>query len=155
MKELNEYRAKLLKRLVEAAHEFREACLVTADALTPFEAGGWNVHQLAAHTRDVEQLVYGVRARRTMLEDNPGFANFDSETHAREHYAPAEPLTAIVDELVQHTESLAGQLSALPPEAWARVSSHEKLGHGLTLQLWVERGLAHIEEHLATIKQGS
>lgn len=152
MKELNEYRAKLLKRLVETAHEFREACLAAADPSTPLETGGWNVHQLAAHTRDVAQWVYGSRARRTVEEDNPAFANFDGDTHAREHYSSAEPLATIVDELVQNTEALAEQLRDLPPAAWSRISSHEKLGNGLTLQLWVERGLAHIEEHLATVK---
>lgn len=155
MKELTEYRINLVKRLVAAAHEFRGACLGAADPFAPVEAGGWTVHQLAAHARDVERLVYGTRARRTATEENPGFANFDGDAYAREHYSRAEPLTGIVDELVQNIEQLAEQLGALPPEAWSRISSHEKLGGGLTLQLWVERGLAHIEEHLETVRRAA
>ena len=44
-------------------------------------------------------------------------------------------------------------LTGLPRGAWSRESRHAELGGGLTLQLWVERGLAHIEEHLKTVKQ--
>jgi hypothetical protein len=113
---------------------------------------GWTVHQLAAHTRDVDHLVYGARARRTAKEDNPAFTNFDGDAYAREHYSPAEPLNGLLDEFVHSIEQLAELLRALPPEAWSRESRHEKLGGGLTLQLWVERGLAHIEEHLETVK---
>ncbi len=40
-----------------------------------------------------------------------------------------------------------------PQEVWSREGRHEALGGGLTLQLWVERSLAHIEEHLAAVKQ--
>jgi len=44
-------------------------------------------------------------------------------------------------------------LRQLPTEAWSRVSCHEKLGENLTLQLWVERALAHVEEHLETVRK--
>jgi hypothetical protein len=154
MKELNEYRSQLLNRLVAVAHEFRTACLAAPDPFTS-DAGGWNVHQLAAHTRDVDRLVYGARARKTVEADNPAFANFDGDAYAREHYSPTEPLNALLDEFVHSIEQLADLLRALPPEAWARESRHEKLGGGLTLQLWVERGLAHIEEHLETVNNVS
>jgi hypothetical protein len=50
-------------------------------------------------------------------------------------------------------EGLCESLSGLPLEAWSRESTHEALGGGLTLQLWVERSLAHIEEHLQTVNQ--
>ena len=36
---------------------------------------------------------------------------------------------------------------------WARPSRHETQGAGLTLQVWVERSLKHIEEHLATVRK--
>ena len=54
-------------------------------------------------------------------------------------------------DLKDQIDALAGMLRALPPEAWSRTSRHAKLGHGFTLQSWVERDLAHIEEHLQTI----
>jgi hypothetical protein len=153
MKELSEYRAKLVDRLVSASKEFHEACLAVRDAYAPMGDGGWNAHKIAAHTRDVDQLVYGLRAQRTAKEENPEFQNFDGEAYMAEHYNADEPLNEMLDGFVQSVESLADMLRALPAEAWSRVSRHAMLGSGLTLQTWVERDLAHIEEHLETVKK--
>jgi hypothetical protein len=151
MKELLEYRTSLMKRLIAAAHEFRETCLAAQDVFTSLD-GGWNIHQIAVHTRDIDKLVYGSRARRTVGEDNPEFQNFDGEAYMAEHYSANEPINEIVDELVSNVESLVQSLHDLPAQAWSRESRHVTLGHGFTLQAWVERDLAHIEEHLKTVK---
>ncbi len=153
MKELLEYRTSLINRLVNAANDFRTACLSVKDAFAPLEEGGWDVHQVATHTRDVDKLVYGSRARRTAVEHDPEFQNFDGQTYMAEHYSADEPLNNIMDDLVGNVEGLAQILRELPVEAWSRESRHATLGHGFTLQTWVERGLAHIEEHLATVKK--
>jgi hypothetical protein len=42
-------------------------------------------------------------------------------------------------------------LRGLPLDSWSRVSRHTTLGSNLTLQTWVEKDLAHIEEHLETV----
>ena len=151
MKELLQYRTELIDRLVDAAHRFRDQCLALGDPFATID-GGWNAHQIAAHTRDIDKLVYGARARRTALEDNPEFANFDGERYMAEHYSAQEPLGQILNELVQSVEALAQMLRNVPMEAWSRLSRHATLGHGFTMQTWVERGLAHIEEHLKTIQ---
>jgi hypothetical protein len=153
MKELNEYRTQLINKLVSVAKDFRSACLAVKDAYMPLEAGSWNVHQVAAHTRDVDKLVYSLRAQRTAQEDNPEFQNFDSDAYTREHYSADESLQEMLDGFVQNVEALAVILNALPPESWSRVSHHVKLGNGFTLQTWVERALAHIEEHLETVQK--
>lgn len=153
MRELKEYRTNLINRLVGAGHEFRGACLAAQDAYAPLEPGGWNIHQIAAHTRDVDKLVYGWRARKTVEESNPEFQNFDGEAYMAKHYTREEPLKNILDEFVAQVESLAETLRELPPEAWARESSHIMLGRGITLQTWVEKDLAHIEEHLKTVRK--
>jgi len=151
VKELQEYRNSLLDTLVQVARKFRLACLAAKDAFTPIN-GGWNIHQTAVHARDVDQLVYGSRARRTVMEENPEFQNFDGDTYMAEHYSANEPLNKILDELVNNVESLVQMLRELPNDAWSRESSHVSLGHGFTLQAWVEKGLAHLEEHLGTIE---
>lgn len=151
MRELTEYRTNLTQRLGTAAREFRSECLAVKDAFAPLEPGGWNTHQVAAHTRDVARLVYGARVRRTASENDPEFENFDGETYMARHYSREEPLGNILDELVSQVEDLVGMLQGLPPVDWARLSSHVMLGRGLTLQSWVEKGLAHIEEHLETV----
>lgn len=153
VKELLEYRTSLIDRLVGAVHKFRTACLTANDVYAPFDADGWNIHQIAVHTRDVDKQAYGLRARRTAAEDNPEFKSFDGNAYMAEHYSASEPLNEILDELVKNVESLAEMLRGIPSETWARPSRHSTLGQGLTLQSWVERGLAHIEEHLETIRK--
>jgi DinB family protein len=153
VKELNEYREKLLKRLDEAVTEFRLACLSAMRPNDPVEPGGWSVHQLAEHTRDVDRLVYGRRVRRTLAESDPLFDNFDGDRYMTEHYDPNEPLSDVLDGLVGNIQELVRVLREMPISGWSRLSRHETLGGGLTAQTWVERGLAHIEEHLETVRK--
>jgi len=152
MNELMEYRRNLIERLTEAAREFRSACEAVRDPSSPVEQG-WNVHQLAAHTRDVDRLVYGLRVQGTVEMDNPEFKNFDADAWAAEQYDSNEPMQKILDEFTVSVSDLVEFLRGLPPEAWSRESRHETLGSGFTMQAWVERGLAHIEEHLGTVKK--
>jgi hypothetical protein len=153
MKELKEYRKSLMEKLEDAAKAFRAECLAAKDPYAPLAKDAWNVHQIAVHTRDVNELVYGLRARRTALEDNPEFQNFDGEAYMAEHYDSKESLSELLNGFVANVEALIELLRALPIEGWSRLSSHSTLGSGLTLQTWVEKNLAHIEEHLATVKK--
>ena len=153
MKELAEYRVNLMKKLEDSAQAFREECLKVNDPYAPFDAAGWNVHQIAVHTRDVDELVYGLRARRTAVEENPEFPNFDGEAYMSANYDSSEPLNEIADSLVENVRALVELLRAIPLEAWSRVSRHTTLGSEITLQTWVEKDLAHIQEHLDTIRE--
>ncbi|MBI5964462.1 MAG: DinB family protein [Chloroflexi bacterium] len=152
MKELMEYRIKIVARLREAAREFRDACKAVSDPFAVIE-GGWTLHQIAWHTRDVDKLIYGARIRQTLNEDNPEFKNFDADAWMAAHYNKDEPFAGILDEFVMNVDELCNTLSSMPREAWSRESRHETMGGELLLQLWVERGLAHIEEHLRSLKK--
>ena len=153
MKELIEYRNLLIDKLVSATKEFREACLAVKDAHLPLGESEWDVHQITAHTRDVNDLVYGLRAKRTAQEDNPEFQNFDGDAYMEEHYDANEPLNEMLDKFVESVETLCDFLRSLPAESWSRESRHITFGGGFTLQTWIERNLAHIEEHLKTVKE--
>lgn len=153
MKELLEYRTSLVNRLVAATEEFCAACLAVKDAGEPLSQGEWNVHRVAVHVRDVDKLVYRERARRTANEANPEFQAFDGDAHMAEHYSAAEPLPDVLTELRSNIHDLAAWLRNLPVEAWSRESRHATLGDGFTLQTWVERDLAHIEEHMQAVKR--
>jgi hypothetical protein len=153
MKELTEYRVNLIKKLEDSAQIFRDECLKASDPYAPFDAAGWNVHQIAVHTRDVDELVYGLRARRTAVEDDPEFPNFDGEAYMSANYNSSEPLNEVLNSFVENVQSLVELLRALPLQAWSRVSRHTTLGSDLTLQSWVEKDLAHIEEHRKTIRE--
>jgi hypothetical protein len=153
MKQIDEYRMNLMERLEAAAKMFRAECLAIKDLQAPIEENGWNVHQIAMHTRDVDKLVYGLRARRTAVEENPEFENFDGDTYMAQHYDVSEPLRELLDGFVRNVEALIELLRALPVENWSRLSRHPTLGSGLTLQSWVEKDLAHIDEHLESVKK--
>ena len=153
MKELLEYRVNLMEKLEEASKAFRAECLAVQDPYAPLKESDWNVHQIAVHTRDIDKLVYGLRVRRTAMEDNPEFPNFDGEAYMADHYDSKETLSELLDGFVHSVEALIELLRALPPEAWSRVSRHTTLGSGLTLQTWVEKNLGHIEEHLEAVRK--
>ncbi len=153
MNQLLEYRVKLIDRLEATADEFRQACLAVDDPFKAVDEGGWNTHQLAAHARDVDKVVYGMRIHRTVEEDNPVFQDFDADQWMAAHYNADEPLASILDELSASVKETSAMLRELSPEAWSRESSHEIYGGGFTLQTWVERGLAHLQEHLETVKK--
>jgi hypothetical protein len=155
MKELAEYRMNLMKRLEDSAKAFRDECFQVKDPYAPLDANGWTVHQIAVHTRDVNELVYGLRARRTAVEENPEFLNFDGEAYMSANYNSNEQLEELLNGFVDNIHALVELLRALPMEAWSRVSRHTTLGSDLTLQTWVEKDLAHIEEHLETVKRQS
>jgi len=155
MKELDEYRSHLIERLVSATREFKDACLAIQDSFAPLEENSWNIHQIATHTRDVHMLVYRFRAQRTNQEENPLFQNFDGEIYMAEHYEANEPLESILDGFVASVQAFALFLERLRVKAWSRESRHATLGGGFTLQTWIERDLAHIEEHLKAVKRGN
>jgi hypothetical protein len=152
MKELLEYRVKMIVRLDEAAREFRLACEAVSDPFEKIE-GEWTLHQIASHIRDTEKMVYGARIQRTLTENNPEFKDFDADAWMAEHYDPQESLKEILDEFIKNVDELCKTLRDLPQEAWSRESRHETMGGELALQLWVERSLAHIEEHLRSVKR--
>ncbi len=152
MKELIEYREKLIARIEEAAQEFCAACESFGDPFTKVD-GEWTVHQIASHTRDVDKMVYGERIRRTLNETNAVFKSFDADEWMAANYSKDEPLEKIVNAFLENIQDLCKTLKAVPREAWSRESRHETMGGELTLQLWAERNLAHIEEHLLTLKK--
>ncbi|MEJ5241733.1 MAG: DinB family protein [Anaerolineales bacterium] len=154
MNEIQEYRQGLLETLLETARAFTQDCR-QGDAFVPIESGGWNAHQIAAHVRDVQRHVYGMRIRRTAAEEDPLFNNFDADAWMAEHYRADEPLELILAEIESDVEELVAWLRTLPETAWSRVSRHETQGRNLTLQHWVERSLAHLKEHLETLRRRS
>lgn len=151
MKELIEYREKLLARWREAVVEFVNVCRSFADPFSTAE-GAWTAHQIAFHVRDIDREVYGMRIRRTLNEENPEFKNFDPDAWMSEHYNQDEPLEKILLEFSASVNEVCDILSTMQQEGWSRLSRHEALGKELTLQLWAERGLAHLEEHLKELK---
>ena len=152
MEQLNEYRQRLVERLDAATREFVAAVQAVARPKSPLEAGEWNTHQIAVHTRDTQALVYGLRIRRTLAEENPLFENFDGEKWMAENYDADEPLASILDGLAASVRETVASLGGLAPAGWVRENRHATLGEGFAVQTWAERALAHIEEHLDSVR---
>jgi hypothetical protein len=150
--EIFEYRARLLDHIETVADEFCAACKAIDDPFAPIEADGWNTHQVAAHARDVQIYVYGARTRRSVDEEAPLFPNFENESWNAEHYHAGEPLATILNELLADVHQIVPWLRKLPASAWSRSSRHAVYGE-FAMQHWVERMLAHIKEHLATVQK--
>ncbi len=172
-----EYRARLLEQLLKSADAFCAACRAATpatprrstgavcpavsqagcaggareDTRKPLDADHWNVHQLAQHVRDVDVQSYEKRIRRTLTEDAPLFPKFDADLWASEHYNPDEPLEKILTEFEDSVHNMVAELKTQPESAWSRLGRHEIQGDR-TLQIWVERSLEHIQEHLETVK---
>jgi hypothetical protein len=155
MEQLFEYRQNLLARYEAIAREFCTAVETATQPNVPREADEWSTHQIVVHVLVAEQMVYGMRIRRTLEEDDPLFENFDGDAWMAEQYRADKPLAPILDELVGSVQASVVRLRGLPPEAWIRPSRHAAYGGGFTVQTGVERGLAHIEEHLKTIISNS
>lgn len=92
-----------------------------------------------------------MRVRRTLTEHYPAFPKFDANTWAAQHYDPDEPLEKILAEFESSIHAMVEQLKIQPDSAWSRLGRHETQGDR-TLQIWVERSLEHIQEHLETVK---
>jgi hypothetical protein len=116
MSELEEYRIRMLERLEEAARVFQAECLAVEDPYAAVE-GGWNVHQIAVHTRDVDRLIYGLRARRTALEDQPEFQSFDGDAYMAKNYDASEALEDLLIGFVEDVEAPATPRLVTPIES--------------------------------------
>lgn len=147
--ETGSYRRRLLQRYQEQAQEVGAwaAALPRADAARAEAAAGWTQHQLLAHVRDAEIQAYAPRLERILAEEDPVFEDFDAEAWMDHRYDRGEAPQAIAAEFAAARARGSARLEALPPEAWNRMGSHPQLG-SRTLQWWVERAVAHAQEHL-------
>ncbi|MFN2215798.1 MAG: DinB family protein [Anaerolineales bacterium] len=151
MEELLEYRLRMINRFAEAPGLIDQALAKLPDHKKPLEEGGWNVHQILVHMRDVNKQVYLPRLQRIMNEEDPKFQNFDGDVWMEVHYDPQEPFDSILNELKDQCLSTNEWLKQLNSPSWNRNGTHPTIGTH-TLQWWVERVLAHLDEHIVQLE---
>jgi hypothetical protein len=138
--------AGAVRRAVEAAPPGRFG--------QPPRAGGWSALETLTHLRDVVVHVYGLRIRRLLYEDAPGFADFDEEGYRRASLARGEASEELLDTLVAEHEQLARLLETLPDAAWSRQGRHPSLGV-MSIEFLARRVGEHAEEHAAQIAEAA
>lgn len=154
MENLYEYRKRMLVRFQATVFDLEHA----VDALPqrswhmPLEPGGWSIHQVLVHLRDADAHAYLPRILRILAEDTPFVEDFDDSDWMAKHYNPNEPVGAILAEYRELRNKEIACLESMPADGWSRMGRHPTWGLR-SIQWWVERSLAHCEEHLKQIQQ--
>jgi hypothetical protein len=145
---LDEYRRRLVVRYRQQVAEYAEH-LATLDDHTvraPLKPGEWSAHQVLFHTASVDEQAYGPRLRRILREDRPRLEDFDGDRWMVEHYDAAKPTRELLQGWAAAREAYAAEVQAAPPEGWSRTGRQTFWGER-TLQWWIERAVAHAEDH--------
>ncbi len=154
MENLYEYRKRMLARFQAIVDDLEQAidALSQAGWYRPLEPGGWSAHQVLVHLRDADAHAYLPRLLRILAEDTPFVEDFDDGSWMAGHYNPEEPIAAILAECRELRSREIACLERMSMDGWSRMGRHP--GWGLrSIQWWVERSLAHSEEHLRQIRQ--
>jgi len=145
---LDDYRRRLLDRYRGQVEAYAEHLAGVDDgaARAPIQPGEWSAHQVLFHAVSVDENAYGPRLRRILREDRPTLEDYDGDGWMAGHYDPGEPTGVLLERWRSVRQGYAAELAKAPPEAWGRTGRQSYWGER-TLQWWVERAVAHGDEH--------
>jgi uncharacterized damage-inducible protein DinB len=145
---MDAYRRRLLDRYRGQVDEYARhlAALDDQAVRTPIKPGEWSAHQLLFHVSSVDEQAYGPRLRRILRESQPLLDDFDQDRWMATRYDPAEPAGAMLERWRATRQAYAAEAEAAPRDAWQRTGRQVFWGER-TLQWWVERAVAHAEDH--------
>ena len=149
---LTGYRRDLLRLYLEQVETFRRQMQDRPkdEEQRPIQPGEWSPHQVAWHVRAVEMQAYLPRLELLLAEDHAQLADFDGETWMERHYVRDEAGSQILDDIRAARRGMVARLQAAPDEVWSRIGEHSFWG-ARTLMWWVERSMAHVDEHIQQI----
>lgn len=145
---MDDYRRRLLDRYRGQVEDYARhlANLDDRTARAPIKPGEWSAHQLLFHVSSVDENAYGPRLRRILREDRPALEDYDQDRWMEEHYDAADPIPGMLDRWRSVRRGYAAEAEAAPRQAWSRTGRQAFWGER-TLQWWVERAVAHAEDH--------
>lgn len=145
---LDDYRRRLLAHYRRQVIVYDEhlAALDKSAVRRPIKPGEWSAHQVLFHACSVDEQAYGPRLHRILHEERPALEDFHSDDWMATHYRAAEPIRDLVLRWQAARERYAAEVEAAPSEAWGRTGLQPYWGER-TLQWWVERAVAHADEH--------
>jgi hypothetical protein len=149
---MNRARKNLIDRLETSGQEFAAylATFSEDEIRTAPAPNEWNIHQIVAHLRDVEQQVFLVRVQRLVKETHPAVVPFDQDAWQREHYTADEPFKKILREFrVAHRKWVA-VLRKTGEKDWANWATHPEFGK-ISLEWIALHSYQHTLDHHAQI----
>ena len=88
----------------------------------------WSPLEYACHVRDVLR-VFDERVRLMLVEDAPGFANWDQDATALEERYDEQDPAGVADELTLAAAALAVTFAEVPGDAWGRTGLRSNGAH--------------------------
>jgi uncharacterized damage-inducible protein DinB len=88
---------------------------------------GWSILEIVCHLRDAEER--GLERLRLMRDqDDPLLEAYDQESWVEERRYADDDLQEALAAFLAFRSDYVSDLTALPPEAWARTGRHEEIG---------------------------
>jgi hypothetical protein len=109
----------------------------------------WSAFETVGHLRDAT-LVYAVRFRYIVFEDDPFLPNYDEDRWAAESLDTAEDLREILDEIAASRSGLVRVLRRIADGAWLRSGRHEVIGP-VVLEDYARHQVVHEAMHLGQL----
>ena len=149
MEELEAYRADLLFALGNVIETLsRTVSSLPPDSWNkPSQPASRSRHYSLVRLRELEAQVFSPNVRRFINDQHPSLPIFDDQVWMAVHYRAEEPVSAILENLMELRRQELEWLRDLPVEGWSRVARHPWWGEH-TLQWWVELQLEVSHQHL-------
>ena len=115
------------------------------------QRGEWSTSQVAAHMADAE-LVYSVRIRMMLTDDNPTLVGYDQEAWAARLSMTDESVAGAIARFRILREANLRLYESLEEDEWDRVGTHEEQGL-VSIKGTVETLIGHDRSHLDQIRK--
>ena len=115
------------------------------------QRGEWSAAQVAAHLADAE-MVYSVRIRMMLTDDNPTLVAYDQDAWASRLSMCDLNLAGSVERFRTLREANLRLYESLEEAEWSRVGTHEEQGL-VTVSSTVESLIGHDRAHLDQIRK--
>jgi hypothetical protein len=110
----------------------------------------WSVSEILVHMRNVVMLLYGLRLRQLLYEEEATFANYEEDYHLLSASRPQLPAAEIMEMILIDHQQTVRLLSTLPEEAWQREGRHPEYGL-MSVEFLARRIALHATEHVQQI----
>jgi hypothetical protein len=115
------------------------------------QRGDWSAAEVAAHMADAE-MVYSVRVRMMLTDDNPSLTGYDEKAWASRLSMCDENVAASVARFRVLRDANLRLYESLEPAEWSRTGVHEERGL-VTVRNIIETLIGHDREHLDQIRK--